>query len=506
MGAKNGDFVHTTDFDSLLEESLTELPPDDVVNHVTPWHKSMHRILVGIALGTITVNFYGLNYILPAIGVILMLLGFRTLRKDNIWLKSCWLITLVRMGHIIFWLMWNAAIIKEDMPRILDAFTVFNLAGTLLLFFCFWRGLRAVQKEAGLPVRIDGAAALFVWLAVLCLLLWLQFNGLVIFPVVILVLLITYCFILHSLFKISKEVENAGYTVQTALIWTPDWAVAASILVFLAVGMTGTYFFCSRYPMNWQEAKVSTDAEVKEIKTHLQGLGFPREILGDLTEEDIKACEGAEKVFVETKDYPVNEGHMEGIETYNGAYQYYQVYDVEELRLTGIAVKLPGEGERWKVFHHFRWMENPGFYGTECLQLKESFQKMGWKATSTVTGQVLYNRGGDAYAAPYYFLGSKAYTSSGLSWIEETSEDVFAAFSLPKEGENHRGYLSYTVEGDEEGFNILDVWMNYSHQKSWVQYPVKSAMESCMTEGWSHGAFLSVQNALQFYPDSEEEP
>lgn len=505
MRADNGDFVHTANFDSMLEKSLPELPPNDVVNQVTPWHRSMHRILVGIALGTLTVNYRGLNYILPAIGVILMLLGFRTLRKENIWLKSCWLITLIRMGHIMFWLMWNATIIKEDIPQISESLPVFNLIWNLLLFFCFWRGLRAVQKKAGLFARTDGAMALFVWQAVVCLLLWFQSNGLIVLPIVVLILLIAYCFILHSLFKISKEVENTGYAIQTALIWTPDWAVAASILVFFAVGMTGAYLFYSQYPMDWQEVKVSKDAKIREIKTHLESLGFPREILGDLTEEDIKACEGAEKVFVETEDYPANEGRMERIETAQGTYQHYQVYDVKELRLTDIAVKLPGEGERWKVFHHFRWTENSGFYGTECLQLKEAFQRNGWKMTSTVTGQVLYNRGRDAYVAPYYFLGGKSYNSFGLFWVEETFEDVFAAFSLPKEGENHRGYLSYTVESEEK-FDLLSVLINYSHQKTWMQYPVKSAMESCMTEGWSHGAFLSVQDTLLFYPDLEEEP
>lgn len=43
----------------------------------------MNRILFGMALCAITLNFWCLNYILPAIGTVLLLLGFRTLRRKT---------------------------------------------------------------------------------------------------------------------------------------------------------------------------------------------------------------------------------------------------------------------------------------------------------------------------------------------------------------------------------------------------------------------------------------
>ena len=47
----------------------------------------MNRILFGMALCAITLNFLCLNYILPAVGTVLLLLGFRTLRRENRWLR-----------------------------------------------------------------------------------------------------------------------------------------------------------------------------------------------------------------------------------------------------------------------------------------------------------------------------------------------------------------------------------------------------------------------------------
>ena len=37
--------------------------------------------------------------------------------------------------------------------------------------------------------------------------------------------------------------------------------------------------------------------------------------------------------------------------------------------LTGVAVRIPGERETWRIFHHFQWMCRPSFHGTEALQL-----------------------------------------------------------------------------------------------------------------------------------------
>ena len=46
--------------------------------------------------------------------------------------------------------------------------------------------------------------------------------------------------------------------------------------------------------------------------------------------------------------------------------------------------------------------------------------------------------------------------------------------------------------------------MNYTHQKSWLQYPAMTAMEKRMTNSWNDaGAFITIQDALQLYPEDE---
>lgn len=91
------------------------------------------------------------------------------------------------------------------------------------------------------------------------------------------------------------------------------------------------------------------------------------------------------------------------------------------------------------MFYHFRWLENPGFYGTEALRvLPTSDVPVDW---GDWTGRVLYDRGGAAFAAPYASLGNvtAAYSSFGTL---VTQTNGIAAFSLPNRGENQRGYVA----------------------------------------------------------------
>lgn len=72
-------------FEAALQASVPERLPDKAA--VTPWKRAMGRVLAGTALTALGTNLWGLNYPLPGIGLVLMLLGFRLLRREEI--KAC---------------------------------------------------------------------------------------------------------------------------------------------------------------------------------------------------------------------------------------------------------------------------------------------------------------------------------------------------------------------------------------------------------------------------------
>ena len=71
------------ELEELLADSLPDLPPEEIVRSVTPWRRAMDRVLTGSALRAVTLSLFGLQYLLPALGTLLLLLGYRALRREN---------------------------------------------------------------------------------------------------------------------------------------------------------------------------------------------------------------------------------------------------------------------------------------------------------------------------------------------------------------------------------------------------------------------------------------
>ena len=491
-------------FEALLAQSVDELPPEEIVADVTPWRRAMNRVLSGLALCMVTLNFWCLNYLLPAIGTVLLLLGLRALRRENPWLGGCFVCAVLRAACVFPSLILNTTILQSDACK--SAAAVVSAALMLALLLCFWQGLRAVQRKAGLPAQGGGAGALPAWYVLVCVLAAVHYMGWIV-PIA---MLVGYVCILRSLFRLSGALDEAGYAIAPQPVRVTDRCIALVLAAALGIGCTLGYLFGGSYRMDWQPAATPAQTQTAAIRQQLLALGFPEAVLNDLTPEDIAACDGALRVVVEVEDYPVNDGRTVLWEAYNEENErhYVQdtVYDVKELRLTGVAVQLPGERETWRVFHHFLWTTDPGFCGTEALQIRPAYRSIpeGWSAAGDVTGRVLYDRGGQTFAAPYAALGARTFTANTVLWGEQTNTDLFAAFSLPRHAERARGYVAYPVAETRDGY-ILSSWINYTHQQTRLQYPVVTAMEKRLTATWGDsGAFRTVQDALQFFPEDAQ--
>ncbi|MBR2894364.1 MAG: hypothetical protein IKC03_01725, partial [Oscillospiraceae bacterium] len=205
MTNREWDAMNESELEELLRDSMSELPPEDVVTEVTPWKRAMNRILIGLALCTVTLNFWCLDYILPSIGMVLALLGFRTLQQENRWLRNCFIITAIRSSYFFPFLILNTMPIQSVVYKssVMPILTVINLGLQFAQFFSLWQGLRAVQKKAGLPPGASSALALLMWFAIICLLALVQYTGFLIAGI----LIVGYFFILRNLWKLSKELD-----------------------------------------------------------------------------------------------------------------------------------------------------------------------------------------------------------------------------------------------------------------------------------------------------------
>lgn len=492
--------MNEKNFDKRLAESIIPSPDDTIIDSISPWKKSFYRIVAGLVLTTCTINIYILNFLLPLIGCILLVLGFRSLRKENRYFAICYIISLIKICI-------NTAFTIADTTiyhSVIDEFFYENLLfgalaslPTLLLLIFLCAAIRATKSKSRLYYRYKGAdICIIVWYCILILISCVTSQVDIITGLAV---TLSYILIVIFLILMLREMGFAGYTVTPAAVKIPDSKIVTAYSVIVIIGaLVGTVFF-TQHRMEWKPYAETADAQVISIKKDLVKLGIPEYILNDLTDEDILACANAEDVVFEQTDRPMNSGRkVTEVKTiYNTSYVTHTVYDVKELRMTNIAVQIPGETRTWRIIRHFHWVVQPHSFMTEAISAFDEIpDTFGFGRSSDISGRLLYNKNNTAYTADFPIITDykNEESNNGVNFT--------AGFSFPRSGDNQRGYIAYTISNVDEEFEgvMVSEWLNYVHQKGFFMYPFKSAFEyeknrNILDSNWN---FRRIQDAIQF--------
>ena len=490
MSEQKKSFMDEQDFDALLSRSLPELPPEDIVARTVPGKKALNRILIGYFLSTFTINGLGLNLILPVIGQILMLLGFCALQHENRWFSACYVFAVLqaflRFGKLIL----DTTIFDlpfEDPQSAANAFYIalaLQVLLTVVSLLCFWRGLRTVQKACGIRSKAIGVLALLAWNLLFCAMALLQMRGHFFGGYTLLFLLVSLIIILWMIARQAKALDATGYVLQPAPLMLSDRTLTLIILAILAIGCTCGHLFFSSYTMDWQKIDSTESAATSETKTHLAALGFPEDILDDLTPEDLARCRDAEQVVVDARTL-----NSENPTFDNGDY---------DIRLTNVIVLVPGDTPRVILFNHFSWLSTPKFYGTAALNILPTYEVSAelWRLENGPTGRILYDDGDDSFVADYHSIEMRTVTSNLFRNVAP-SPSLYASFIFPNQGTRQRGYITYTIAPRAilpEGYRQAGYsQMTYMHQKKRFLYPAETADSSSIFS--INGPFESMQPA-----------
>ena len=490
MSEQKKSFMDEQDFDALLSRSLPELPPEDIVARTVPGKKALNRILVGYFLSTFTINGLGLNLILPVIGQILMLLGFRALQHENRWFSACYVFAVLqaflRFGKLIL----DTTIFDlpfEDPQSAANAFYIalaLQVLLTVVSLLCFWRGLRTVQKACGIRSKAIGVLALLAWNLLLCAVFVAQARGQFIGGYTLLFLLVSLIIILWMIARQAKALDATGYVLQPAPLRLSDRTLTLIILGILAIGCTCGHLFFSSYDMDWQTVDSTESAATSETKSQLAALGFPEDILDDLTPEDLARCHSAEQVVVDARTL-----NSENPTFDNGDY---------DIRLTNVIVLVPGETPHVVLFNHFSWLSTPKFYGTAALNILPTYEVSAelWRLEDGPTGRILYDDGDDSFVADYHSIEMRTVTSNLFRNVAP-SPSLYASFIFPNQGTRQCGYITYTIAPRAilpEGYRQAGYsQMTYMHQKKRFLYPAESAGSSSIFS--INGPFEAMQPA-----------
>lgn len=440
-------------FDQLLYQGAAQLPPQTVgQDPPDPWRKALWRVCWGLALTTITLNFLDLQYILPALGSVLLYLGFRALRRENGWL---------RMGYglsALFLLLRGVITILNATPLVSTSSGWGYVLGmavwlcNLLLAIALWQGLKEVFPKAGQKPKTGAAGGTVLCYLFLFLLALVSAQGLLLWPIVLL-----WLGLLIGLFRVSRSLDQAGYAISPAPVRFSEQRVILVWLGLLLAAVLACLFLFRRYPVEATPAQLEPGQE--SLRAELVEMGFPEEILADLTDEEVALLEGAQAVDVESSD-PQGLGYSD---------------DLDRLAMRFVQVELPQE--RVRYFLWFSWEEAPDHRLQEGLEIQPNGQNaLTMNYDMLPSGRLLWEEEGQLYQAP--ISGTyEGRTQNSIFFGPSTYNSFAFHFSLPARGERIRGYVSYEAYDAYSGWHIFNAIANYVHQESWLLYPWETPLQ-----------------------------
>ena len=491
-------------FDALLTEGAAALPPPA---DVSPWRSAMSCVVWGIALKTLTLQLLYLHYILPTLGCILLVLGFRTLRRENSALRWAYGLSIAAA------VMRGAAMVLAALPVERGAALAYvDMALMQATLIALWRGMVGVSRAAGAEKpSAPAAGVLAAFYAVLMALAMVGLEGwLLVLPV-----LAVYLVILRNLVKLSRSLEDTGYAIHAAPVRLSMAAVLWGYLGVTLAAVILAMLLGQRYPMNWQvRADAPQDAA---IRAELLELGFPEEVLNDLTAEETAKMSGATEIRTQTDmEYdkiryrelntdiwydtamPDNWQYDHAEKQQDGSYRYvYRIYDVRTCVMTHVAVLLE---EECIILHHAAIVKPPKESYTEAMELwpvwygdPDEWSRGGW-----YQGRVLCDKDGRSYAAGFSALTEGSYESTGFFGSSRRSA-ITAEWSRLHGSENIRAYILYDARSLTPKWGYLDSWCNCARQTRPV-YPFRDALT--LWHSWITNDSIDLwQTALQVWSD-----
>lgn len=461
------------EFDRMIEQEIAgTIPSQSVVEEVNPWHEPIDRIAGGLALTGITLNFLYLDYLLPAVGVVLQYLGFRALRRNGVDFRLAWVLSIVRLTWVGAFLVLSAA---PWLP-IGDLDIALGLTSMILQIvqlLALRAGLRQTCRTAGVEPQSDPLKAAACWEA---LILVLAFSPLAHSWLAAIPMVIAFVCIVRALFRLGESMGEAGYCFVAAPVRLSTRVVrwgylGGCLLLMLAVSVYVNHPRLDAAPME--------EHGETEMRQQLSDLGLPDEVLADLTDEDVRALDGAFHVAccAEMLAFGPDSQSMMLCDQTNAPERAPIEPEIPASADTMIAstyyMELPEY--RMAVLHRLAWVQGSAYWGDAFSAFEDS--DYGYELLG---GRLVYEKNGQTYAAPIPELSDNTVTTTNL-FGTYTNNQISGVISYPLGADNPRGYVLYVMQLDANRvFGATGI--NYYHAPQPFNLPYRAPRDR--TLGW----------------------
>ena len=451
-------------FDERIEQELAGIVPGEgIVGEVDPWRVPLGRIAAGLALTGITLNFLYLQYLLPALGIVLQYLGFRALRRSGAAFRLAWALSAVR-------LVWFAAFTAlEATPWAPEGVLVYALGLTamgiqVVQLLALRAGLREVCRRAETPQQGDPLRSAVIWQLVVIVLAFspLSQSWLAFFP-----MLLAFVLIIRSLVRLSGSLGGAGYCFVDAPVCVSSRVMKWGYLLACLLLVLGASVCVNHPRLDAQPQPAQGEAETRQA---LAALGLPEEVLADLSDEHVRALEGALYVYAQ----------QDVMSFYSSTTTEVQKANTEADRLGSYIIYIELPDSRMAVLNYFDWRQGGAYWGDAV--------RLGWQDTyEHLTGQIggalLYEKDGQAYAAPIPRLNNGVVTTTDWFFGTRSDSQISGTVSYPFGAQNQRGYVLYILQLRDPGIIRGNTWITYRHRLHPFSLPYQTPAE--LTSGWT---------------------
>lgn len=419
---------------------------------ITPFRDFITRIIAGLVLGSITLNFLGLAWSLPLVGSILTYSGMRGLRCVNRWMRAAWIFSLVAL------LYHSIVIFACASPLYVEIAAWNNWVGAgieLALLFGMGKGMQAVNRGSATDTKetANPTLPIILWkLAVIALALLSSRIGQDYMTVLAIAMLVLFILTLRSILKLADAIRDSGYEMKAAPVRVSEKRLWAGLAVFFLVGLIACNIAFHDTPVDWQEAglasqtrtqtELTPEAEteaaggsdtqqgqaeknhasaMRALRKNLEAKGFRADLLDQIADEDLADLQGCEILNVRVIDYD---------EAQNGE---------RSSKMQGSIIYVQTAGVEAKAFFLYAYLDagivKPHSWIADGASLLSNHEWDG-----AYGGRVFCERGGKLLTAVPQVEKETIVTP----WIGEstmTRAYLKARYSYPLFSRNQRGYL-----------------------------------------------------------------
>lgn len=478
-------------FDQQVIEQLSEIiPPEEEIRRTNPWSKPIDFITWGLILATLHLNFLYLQYILPTIGVILIFLGFRSLRNENIYFKVLWVFSIIMLFSQLTELVSVSTPLNiVDYPEL--ALGTVMVAFQIAMFLIFHKALKETFKKANKPMTRSPLlwASLWTVASFFIALSPLNESWLVFIPMIVF-----YVLIVRSLLQVGEQLDDTGYVLTNAPVSISSRTFGWSyFLIALAVVITCNAYYnhLKLEPQEYQPPNITA------ARQHLLDMEFPAEALQYLSDEDVALLVDAVNVEVFNKMLmfdPRKVEHREGSEGYMYIIHTYEP-GKRNIQASTIYIEMP-ENVVY-VMQYFTWLEGNPVWQDGIVIHGES-KEVDADDKEIISSGLFYSKKGIKYTADFPRLVCEPITINTMFGTYYTVP-IIGALSYPFGSESQGGYVlyRYTVKADSNIFATYAIF-NYVHLLSPLRIPYARTEEMILG-----GAYVFEDELNQHYTNYE---